>query len=181
MVLFARVISRAITTFMLTMRIPYEFIAGLLEPSWSDIHYGLDHQLISSAVAIDLATARVSRNPSVSAGEIALAGLPHEAPVLDTVKELASAEGVRTIAESRSRWLYLALAWIYENRGHILDSLSLVEEVYEDFDHPEEIDCLIRYKPMAGADLGSREKNEARMYEHWKAYLNQSARRFHEP
>lgn len=164
---------------MLTMKIPYAFVAGLLDLSWRDIDYGLERQLISPKVAIELAADRLGRNASVTPEEIALAALPDDAPVIGVVKRLASTEPPCSVDEMKSRWLYIALRWLFENRTRVGDPLSLVDEMYADFEYPEEIASFVRYMPMVGPDLGSREKNEARLYEYWKAYLDQAARRFH--
>ena len=81
----------------------------------------------------------------------------------------------RTEAELRDKWLYLVLAWLYEQRGAVPDPLQTVEEVYADFGYPEEIAGLIRYMPMDGPDLGSREANERRLFERWRQYLDSAA------
>jgi hypothetical protein len=69
----------------------------------------------------------------------------------------------------------LVLAWIYEHRGAFLDPLQTVEEVYADFGYPERIAGFVRYMPMDGPDLGSREANEQRLMERWKEYLDATA------
>jgi hypothetical protein len=63
------------------------------------------------------------------------------------------------------------LAWLYERRDELPDPLACVDEVYADFDYPPQIARLVRYMPMDGPDLGSREANERRMFERWREYL----------
>lgn len=72
----------------------------------------------------------------------------------------------------------LVLAWIYENREGVADPLGIVEEIYADFDYPGEVAPFVRYMPMSGPDLCSREKNEERMYGNWKAYLLEAGRHY---
>jgi hypothetical protein len=67
------------------------------------------------------------------------------------------------------------LAWFYEHRGEVPDPLLRVEEVYADFGYPEQIAKFVRYMPMEGPDLGSREANEHRLFERWKRYIEEVA------
>jgi hypothetical protein len=50
--------------------------------------------------------------------------------------------------------------------------------VYADFDYPEEIAGFIRYMPMRGPDLGSKQLNEKRMLETWGRYIEEGTRRW---
>lgn len=69
-------------------------------------------------------------------------------------------------------------AWLFERRASVHDPLGMVEEVYSDFGYPPEIAAFVRYMPMVGPDLGNREQNEARLYDHWKSYLVEAGKRF---
>jgi hypothetical protein len=60
----------------------------------------------------------------------------------------------------------------------ILLLIAIVEEIYSDFDCPQEITAFVRYMPMKGSDLKNREQNEARMFDCWKKYLDQAAKQF---
>ena len=93
------------------------------------------------------------------------------------MSRLADAESTSS-DDVPGKWLYLVLAWLFENRRSVNDPLGRVEEIYSDFDYPREIAPFVRYMPMVGPDLGSREKNEARMYDDWKSYLDRAGRRF---
>ena len=77
-----------------------------------------------------------------------------------------------------AKWLYLALAWLFENRDSVSDPLVQVEMIYADFDYPPEITSLVYYMPCDEPDLGSRELNEARIYANWENYLQAEAKRF---
>jgi len=49
------------------------------------------------------------------------------------------------------------------SESDVPDKLDAIEEVYSSFDYPEELTGMVRYMPMQGTDLGSREANEGRM------------------
>ena len=68
-------------------------------------------------------------------------------------------------------WLVFSVSLAYILRKDLLDPLQTVEEVYADFDYPEQIASFVRYMPMQGPDLGSRLANERRLFERWKAFV----------
>jgi hypothetical protein len=70
------------------------------------------------------------------------------------------------------------LAWFYEHRAEVPDPLQRVEEVYADFGYPEQLAKFVRYMPMEGPDLGSREANERRLFERWKRYVDDVASKY---
>ena len=91
------------------------------------------------------------------------------------VDQLANAEEARSEEELRGKWLHLALACLYEHRLDDPDPLQRVEEIYADFGYPEGVAQFVRYMPMDGPDLGSREANERRLFERWKRYIDDAA------
>jgi hypothetical protein len=156
---------------MITAKIPYEFLAGFCHLTWRDIEFGLSHNYVSPTVAIDYASARLCDNNDPDTEEIAIAGSSKDDPLLERVSILASRESATASVDVRAKWLCILLAWLYENRAAFEDPLSLVEDIYEDFDYPEEIAHLIRYMPIAEPDLGSKEANLARLVTRWGEYV----------
>lgn len=163
---------------MITAKIPYEFIRQRAKLNWNEIMFGLEHEFISPEAAINKASDRLNSGEDVSNKEIELAGLPKSESVTDLVTSLASAEAAPSDENIRALWLYLVLAWLYEKRNTIADPLGAVEEVYSDFGYPGEIAAFVRYMPMTGPDLSSRTKNEERLYDYWKTYLDERSRSF---
>lgn len=163
---------------MIILKIPYEFISQRAKICWNDILFAIEHQLVTPELAIDKAKEISSNQENILKEESELASSPKDEPVVELVSRLASAEAHPTEEEISAKWLYLALAWLYNNRDSVADPLSIVEEIYADFDYPREIAPFIRYMPMVGPDLGSREKNEQRLYDYWKEYLDQAGKRW---
>lgn len=60
----------------------------------------------------------------------------------------------------------------------LADPLDDVETVYAEFDYPPEVGRFVRYMPSDEPDLGSRERNEARLVEKWERYLEENQERF---
>lgn len=157
---------------MISISIPYEFISRHARLDWSDVAYGLENRYIAPKVAIETAVSRLCEDDSASVEEVELAGLSEAESVYELVERLSENE-FRENEERKNKWLFLVLAWLYEIKESLDDPLSLVEEVYSDFDYPQELATFVRYMPMDGPDLGSKEANEARLYENWKTYLDQ--------
>jgi hypothetical protein len=165
---------------MTTVKMPSDFLRQRASLSWREIKFGLDHQLIAPQVAIDKATDRLCEPGDALPDEVELASRSGDDPILELVGRLAESEA-GTSDDDKAKWLYLVLAWLFENRTAVNDPLGIVEEVYSDFGYPREIASFVRYMPMVGPDLGSREQNEARLYDYWKSYLDEAAERFAPP
>ena len=162
---------------MTVSNIPYEFIRQHVELGWPEIKFGLDQQLLKPKAAIDKATDLLSVADDVPKEVIELAGLGESEPVTELVSTLITKEVPPSDGQIKAKWLYLVLAWLFENRESLVDALGMVESVYSDFDYPKEIASFVRYMPLNELDLGNREQNEARMFERWKTYLGQAKTR----
>jgi hypothetical protein len=151
------------------VKIPYEFARSRVRLSWRDVLFGLENELIDGDAPQAMA---INHKNNVVAHSTLLSGLTEGDDQLKVIKELARSEPERTDDQIRDAWLYLVLAWLYERRNELADPLQCVEEVYADFGYPVEIAPFVRYMPMDGPDLGSREANERRLYERWAQYLD---------
>jgi hypothetical protein len=74
-------------------------------------------------------------------------------------------------SSSEDRILYLVVAYLRHCETDKERILDLMEEVYADFDYPNCIANTIRYMPMNGPDLGSKEANEDRLLANIDKYL----------
>lgn len=166
---------------MVSMPIPYEFIKRRVSLSWRDVSYGLEHQFIKPVVAVERATEMLAQGSSSAKEVLELASLKGDEPVIDLVTSLSKAEARSKEGHVEAKWLYIVLAWLYENRDSLADPIGMVEEVYSDFGYPHEIASFIRYMPMVGPDLGSHERNLTRLLDRWKEYLTHAERQYRDP
>lgn len=139
------------------------------------IKRGLLHSSFSVDFARDWAASSASLLPNVD--EIAAAA--SSGPSFEQVQKLASSEPPSDPNILNSKWLYLALAWLFEHRSECPDPLDEVAALYSDFGYPSEIEHFVRYMPMVGPRLGSHTEYARRLYEYWKRYLVLAAERFH--
>lgn len=165
------------TVDIVRLRIPYRFARQRVRLGWRDVRFGLVNELLAPEGPVELAIDQVGELAEPPAVLLELAGAGKGELTLELVEQLADSEPQRAEHEIRDRWLYLVLAWIYEHRDDDPDPLQRVEEVYADFGYPEQIGKFVRYMPMDGSDLGSREANERRLFERWKRYVDEAASR----
>jgi hypothetical protein len=143
--------------------------------SWRDVRFGLANELLDPQAPVELAVDQVGGRAEPSAALLELAGVGKNETTRELVEQLANEEPPCSEDESRDKWLYLVLAWLYEHRGEVPDPLQRVEEVYADFGYPVQIAKFVRYMPMKGPDPGTREANERRLFEQWKWYIEEVA------
>lgn len=156
----------------------YEFLRLHANLSWRDVLFGLKKRLVSQEVAIDKALVELEISSDVPA-DVAILASEHDLfRILEIVDRLAAAEFPISSAVIQQKWLYLCLAWLYQVRDLVNDPLGEVESVYADFGYPDEIASFVRYMPMTGSDLGSREKNLDRLYGNWLAYIQASRKNY---
>lgn len=161
--------------------IPWAFIRERVWLSWRDASIGYRRQWLSWDGAIALACSRLSEgedDPLV----VELAGISKVAaacvgPLLDTL----ASHDTTDEATSKDKWLYLNLAWLFENKNKVDDPLGAVECVYADFDYPEEVAPFVRYMPVTdGYDpsIHSSAENFSRLMINWQAYLGRAGSGF---
>jgi len=162
--------------------IPWTFIRERTRLSWRDAAWGYHNACLGWSDVVQFACDRLATGED-DAAIVELASLSksdaHEAGKF--LDKLALRLGDGDEASTKAKWLYLNLAWLFENRLTCDDPLEAVEMIYADFDYPEEVAPFVRYMPVAdGYDPGahSAEANEARLLAKWRNYLNTKARIF---
>ena len=90
------------------------------------------------------------------------------------VEKLARLEPAATIDGAKKKWLCLILAWLYERRVEVDDPFSIINEIYADFDYPEEIKGFASYMPSrepSAIPPYNAETPKERMLRLWKEYV----------
>jgi len=160
---------------MLNAPIPYDYIRTKTVLTWPEALWGYERQMIGWHTLVALAEDALA-NGSGNTLEVEMAGLTKSEAQRagELARELAGQQDVSDSEESPRKWLYLALAWIYENRDAVTDPLGHVERIYADFEYPEEMSGFVRYMPPDdGYDptRHSLEENEKRLLDRWREYL----------
>jgi hypothetical protein len=165
---------------MTISEIPYDFIRQRVTIGWTEIKFGLDHQLLKPEGAIDKAMEQLCTSSETSKDLVELATMANSESVADLVSSLAGHELPAPDQFVKDKWLYIVLAWVYENQKLLIDPLQIVEEVYADFDYPQQIVSFVRYMPTEDLNVGNLEQNEARLFRSWRNYLSEMKDRFAE-
>lgn len=159
---------------LIRLNICYAFLHERIRPTWQSVRFGLQHGLIDPEVPRELALEQIAGTAAPPRALLDIASADRSDLITQLLDRLVVDETESTYEQLRAEWLYLALAWTYEHRKEYSDPLQRVEEIYADFGYPERIASFVRYMPMDGPDLGSREANEQRLFERWRRYLDES-------
>lgn len=154
--------------------LPAGFILDRVRLQPAELVYGYTHGWLTDANLITIAeSALISGAPVEPAIEQLAVLFSHE---LGHVPQLVSEIPDDGQQDPQRVWLFLALAWLDAHRHQFTDPLVQVEMLYADFDHPAELEPLVRWlqgpaDEVIGPDVLTR---------NWKAYLQRTAREYAE-
>ncbi len=163
---------------LVKLEVTAAFISARTTLTWREVLFGLENELLAPRAVVEVAVDRLAAEPAPLPALVELAGRGAWEWSRDLVEQLAAAEPERAPGSVRAKWLYLVLSWVFEHRQMFREPLQTVEEVYADFDYPDEMAPFVRYMPGTAPDSGSKEANERRLYESWKSYLGEMAKAY---
>ena len=157
--------------------IPADFVLGRTRLTWGEARFGWDRGWLDAQSIRDLAINALEEKAENDPSELRLAGLHEDEmwalPAL--VEKLASAESESSLEKAKKKWLCLILAWLYERRVELDDPFAIIDEIYADFDYPEEIKGFVSYMPVNESSSTPPYKAETpkeRMLRSWKEYVD---------
>ena len=158
--------------------LPTTFILEKASVGWRDLLWGYENKFLGWRSIVEFSEKRI---PEVSDDlAVSLANFTKEdaGKVGNVLRDLAGKEPIISDEKIKEKWLYIVLSWLFEKRSEFSDPLACVEEVYADFDYPDEIAGFVRYMPVTdGYDTSKHtpEENEKRLQSKWKEYLEKNA------
>lgn len=158
--------------------LPYDYVSRKIKLTWQDIKYAIEKNYLSPIAAIEHAVAELSEKEEYSQEIMELACLRPEEPIKPYLEKLVNIDVSYDEEIILDKWLYLILDWLFNNKDKYADPLEIVEQVYADFDYPQQISNFVRYMPSNEPDFGSLELNKKHMYNKWKEYLTEQEKRF---
>ena len=164
------------------IQIPSEFIRKEIRLSWRDALWGYEWQLVGWGYIVDLAVEHVAQG-SDNPLELDLAwyGKSETQNIGDGLRKLAMQEPETQGSQSREKWLFLVLSWLYETREEREAPLEDVASVYCDFDHPKEIEEFVHYLPAKRGFIPrtrSQEANNEHLISKWCDYVGRMRAHF---
>lgn len=160
------------------MNIPLSFSLQKTPLSWSDLTWGYHKNILTWKDLVSFANLKVSSgNFDDKELEMSFLGKESIAEISAAADSLAQLNE-ETEEVAKSKWLYLSLAWLFENKGHVNDPLSVIEDIYADFDYPPEMQTFVRYMPPTdGYDPRNytAEENNERLMRLFEQFLDRNS------
>ena len=153
--------------------IPLKFVQSKSSLFWRDCLWAYKRHQLTWRDLVQVASQRVN-DGSENEQEIELASVGKVN--IWKISELAQSLSENEYSEelSKQKWLFLSLAWLYENQENFPEPLAIVEEIYADFDYPSSIESFIRYLPPSDGYISkqfSQEQNRLRLMTKWHEFL----------
>jgi len=169
---------------------PYEYAVDAADLNWSDIYFAILYKYLDHRSAIEHARFQLEIDDypqtvmdlaCISSDEAIFPHVIH--PYIDKLVDISG----KNMCNAKDKIMYILLKWVYERDAgvdnfHFNDILDVAESIYHDFNFPESIARFASWRilpaSMIEPDLGSVEKNKARLLEHWKQFLDEQQQRW---
>ena len=158
--------------------IPYKFVISRTSLSWQEVSYAIQQGFLTPHSAVEHANEIIKSHDVFPDSILELASLNKGDPVHELLEELMASERLLSAECISNKWLYLLLAWIFENRKSYEDALAVVEGIYADFDYPEGIESFVRYMPGESSGAGDGQENLDRLFARWEEYLKNESKKY---
>ena len=161
---------------MIPRPLPDDFISRQPLATWSEIHFGQEKGWVGWRSCINQAIRKIGEieDPGETLIELSEASKESASRVFELVMDLARSEHFQSESEIKTKWLYIVLSWLYENRSAIENPFREIEILYADFDYPDEIEAFVAFMPPKdGWRPGehSQLENRERMQRLWQEFL----------
>lgn len=127
--------------------VPLQFFRTHFEPTWADVAFGLSLGLIAPDEVVDFAALRIDATSGRELVELAGLGRDEINQTTNLVRKLAACEEPREAEAAKQRWLYVVLDFLHKHRRADSDLPAQVEDIYVEFDYPDELSRFIPYMP----------------------------------
>ena len=154
------------------IKIPADFIVSRASLEPAESVYGYRNEWLKDRDAVAICLSALGQGGQLTSPEEQIALLLSDSfdEVSDLVNELERSLSLTRIDPS-AVWLFLALAWLWENRMEQVEPLEVIEMLYADFGYPESIQGLVRFMPApSGAQVGHRA-----IEQRWQDFVNRQS------
>lgn len=146
-------------------RLPASFIQERVILTAAEMALGPERGWLRPNDLVDLTLEKLKVGVRITPAEEEIAlTLPED---LDQVADLIPKLNVSSepLEERQRVWLYLILDWLLHHGNAVQDPFEIIELLYDDFGHPDEIRDLVRYMPVPPDEAAST------IDERWRDYL----------
>jgi hypothetical protein len=159
---------------------PVKFCIHLTDLFWCDVLWAIEYRIFGWKDVKTYALFCIEKSDQKSLDiEYAIADLEKNdaSKIIDLARDAALRDRIEADGNQRDKWLFLLLAWIYSNREIFSNPLSVVEELYSEFDYPESIESFVGYLPAKDgwdSQAHSTAENEAQMMSKFQQFIENS-------
>ncbi|WP_429434308.1 DUF2247 family protein [Pseudomonas sp. BS3782 TE3695] len=114
--------------------------------NWKEPLYGFEHGFIDEKGVSEYTCKTLTEKSSQEAIELASL-LPQENYLASDLLQSLADKDLSPVTDTTKPWILLLLSFLLEHQEDYEDPLEIVEELYANFDYPEEIASLVRYMP----------------------------------
>ncbi|MCZ4281967.1 DUF2247 family protein [Kiloniella laminariae] len=167
------------------IKLSYRYVSKKCKLTWQEIIFAIQCNIFTPYSAVEHGVSLLLADEEYSGSLCELASLSEEESLLNNgsmvyplVDDLIASEEKQRLDFIRSKWLYLTLLWVYENKDRYNDPLEIVDEVYADFDYPRSIEAFVTYMYSDESDIENKERTTNHLYEKWSMYLQNQSKIF---
>ncbi|MCQ9209567.1 DUF2247 family protein [Granulicatella seriolae] len=135
---------------------------------WQEILYGMENKILTRSDVINYATRILDEDILGFDWVLKIVIAKDYEDILPYIHELIDLEDDEDTSIILDRWRYAILKELYSKKSNYEDFNGKVEEIYADFDYPEDMSGLIGYMPLVGGKT---------MEESWQGYLTSSEKK----
>lgn len=137
--------------------------------SWQEILYGMENKIIDRSDVINYATRILDEGILGFDWVLKIAIADEYEDILPYIHEVINLEDSEDDSTIQNKWRYSILKELYAKKSKYEDFNEKVEEIYADFDYPEDMAGFIGYMPSVDGKS---------MEESWQEYLTSSEAKF---
>lgn len=145
--------------------------------TWADMLWGYKHDLFYWSEVVEAAKVRGKDAEDFEEFDLVFSLAQADKSCLWKISEILprlATLGHPEPQDSKQKFLYLSLAWAFENRHKYEQPLEAVSYIFADFSYPDEIAHFVPYMPPSdGYDPSkhSKKENHQRLLDFWLQYL----------
>ena len=126
--------------------LPVDFVLGKTCLSWREALWGFEKGWLRWKSLIELAKhLQKTELASEALDTLAQCGKDQSHEVGELAATLALAEGQRDEKDIKAKWQHLVVSQIYEQRQRFDDYWRVIDEAYDDFDYPNDMNRFVSY------------------------------------
>lgn len=164
------------------MSFAYEYVTNLVTLNWNDLLFAIENEFLPHQTAIEHALVEVQKNESSPMEVMELAcTLQGEAKFHDIcqlVNKLATLQNPDNYSDSKEKFLYVSLNWVYEHKDDYCNPIEVVDILCDEIDYPDEVKNLISFMPMQEAETNSSDPTTEGLFGRLLRYLKKQRNRW---